>query len=148
MQRRGLAQPGCSDNCMVRLGRSGARNGRTLCRVKRRLRSPHTPRSRDRQEDSVRHVDPIERVSCIRTVPALLECAGLLLQGQGLRGVRSAPRTSSECIQSWLPPRLRCFPGKSTSGCTTRMCRVNASLREKVFSSTQRAQRTFCLRAL
>lgn len=29
------------------------------------------------------------------------------------------------------------LPGKSTSGCTTRMCLVSASLRENVFSSTQ-----------
>lgn len=42
------------------------------------------------------------------------------------------------------PPKLhsrplrRCFPGQSTSGCTTRMCRVSASLREKVFSSVHR----------
>lgn len=35
-------------------------------------------------------------------------------------------------------PRRRCLPGQSTSGCTTRICRVNASLREKVFSSVHR----------
>lgn len=45
-------------------------------------------------------------------------------------------------------PRRRCLPGQSTSGCTTRMCRVSASLRENVFSSVHRWQRTFCLRAL
>lgn len=45
-------------------------------------------------------------------------------------------------------PRRRCLPGQSTSGCTTRMCRVSASLRLKVFSSVHRWQRTFCLRAL
>ena len=50
--------------------------------------------------------------------------------------------------QSWLPPRRLCLPGKSISGWTTRMWRVRASLRENVFSSTHKAQRTFCLRAL
>jgi hypothetical protein len=76
-------------------------------------------------------------------------CSGMwatALQGHNLRG--NTTRMTSGYAQSWLPPRLRCFPGKSTSGCTTRMWRVNASLREKVFSSTQSAQRTFCLRAL
>jgi hypothetical protein len=45
-------------------------------------------------------------------------------------------------------PRRRCLPGQSTSGCTTRMCRVSASLRLKVFSSVQRWHRTFSLREL
>lgn len=45
-------------------------------------------------------------------------------------------------------PRLLCLPGKSTSGCTTRMCLVSASLREKVLSSTHNAHLTFCLRTL
>lgn len=31
-----------------------------------------------------------------------------------------------------------CLPIQSTSGCTTRICLVNASLRENVFSSVQR----------
>lgn len=44
-----------------------------------------------------------------------------------------------------LRPRL---PKLSTSGCTTRMCRVKASLREKVFSSRQYGHLTFCLRLL
>lgn len=35
-----------------------------------------------------------------------------------------------------------------TSGCTTRICRVSASLRENVFSSRHKWQRTFCLRLL
>jgi len=56
--------------------------------------------------------------------------------------------TTKIAAQSWLPPRRRCLPGKSTSGCTTRMWRVSASLRLKVFSSTHSAQRTFCLIAL
>lgn len=41
-----------------------------------------------------------------------------------------------------------CLPTQSTSGWTTRMCLVSASLREKVFSSVHRWQRTFCLREL
>lgn len=45
-------------------------------------------------------------------------------------------------------PRRRCLPGQSTSGCTTRMCRVRASLRLKVFSSVHKWHRTFSLRAL
>ena len=50
-------------------------------------------------------------------------------------------------IYSWAP-RLRCLPGKSTSGCTTRICLVRASLRLNVFSSTHSAHRTFCFRTL
>ena len=49
-------------------------------------------------------------------------------------------------VQS-LPFRF-CLPGQSISGWTTRMCRVSASFREKVFSSVHRWHRTFCLRAL
>lgn len=44
--------------------------------------------------------------------------------------------TAAAVVQSL--PRRRCFPGQSTSGWTTRMCRVSASLREKVFSSVHR----------
>ena len=40
------------------------------------------------------------------------------------------------------------FPASSVSGCTTRMCLVKASLRENVFSSVHRLQRTFNLRLL
>lgn len=46
------------------------------------------------------------------------------------------------------PPRLLDLPGKSASGWTTRMCLVSASLRENVFSSVHKWQRTFCLRLL
>lgn len=45
-------------------------------------------------------------------------------------------------------PRRRCLPGQSTSGWTTRMCRVRASLRLKVFSSVHKWHRTLSLRAL
>lgn len=123
-----------------------------------------------KRPNCVRHIGPcwvgvvhaVERSGRFWNAPTCCGC-----RGHGLRGVRSAPRASSLSLslrrgarmrfvhalqvkgtQSWLPPRLRCLPGKSTSGCTTRMWRVSASLREKVFSSTQRAQRTFCLRAL
>lgn len=58
---------------------------------------------------------------------------------------------SSEVKQSViihsLPLRF-CLPGQFTSGCTTRMCRVSASLREKVFSSVHKWHRTFCFFAL
>jgi len=84
--------------------------------------------------------------ACHRTIAAVLECAPRRCKGTTSAGV--GQHRASGYAQSWLPPRLRCFPGKSTSGCTTRMWRVNASLREKVFSSTQSAHRTFCLRAL
>lgn len=60
----------------------------------------------------------------------------------------SATRLAPTPYAQSEPPLRLCLPGKSTSGCTTRMCRVRASLRENVFSSTQSAQRTFCLRAL
>jgi hypothetical protein len=111
----------------------------------------------------VRHVGPAEWAWCMqsngpgasgmRRRPAAA-AGGTVSAGCGrLRAPLSLSYSmqavrSSRSTQSWLPPRLRCLPGKSTSGCTTRMWRVNASLREKVFSSTQRAQRTFCLRAL
>lgn len=109
------------------------------------------------REDSVRHVDRWDgRAGMQSNGPG---CSGVCrpeaLQGHRLRGgsVGSAPLWSQRSVaqrspQSWLPPRLRCLPGKSTSGCTTRIWRVSASLRENVFSSTHRAQRTFCLRAL
>lgn len=52
------------------------------------------------------------------------------------------PRLPSRpCFTTSAPslfrPR-RCLPGKSTSGCTTRICLVKASLRENVFSSVHR----------
>jgi len=46
-----------------------------------------------------------------------------------------------------LPP-LFPLPPMSTSGWTTLMCRVKASLRENVFSSTHKWHRTLCLRLL
>lgn len=50
-----------------------------------------------------------------------------------------------DLVQDPRRPRL---PIVSTSGCTTRMCRVSASLREKVFSSRHMGHLTFCLRPL
>lgn len=65
--------------------------------------------------------------------------------GRNRRRESARGRTAT---QSWFPPRRLCFPGKSTSGWTTLMCRVRASFLEKVFSSVQSAHLTFCLRAL
>lgn len=66
----------------------------------------------------------------------------------GCLGSWKLDKTCCPVLTQSPPRRDLCLPGKSTSGCTTRMCLVSASLREKVFSSTQSAQRTFCLRAL
>lgn len=90
-----------------------------------------------------------QRRAYCRVFAAVLECTNHACHRCGWNSAALGRRPSSRTLaQSWFPPRLRCFPGKSTSGCTTRMWRVSASLRENVFSSTHSAQRTFCFRAL
>lgn len=73
---------------------------------------------------------------------------GRLRRASDRRGRSQHQHRNYRSSHSWFPPRRRCLPGKSTSGWTTRMCRVRASFRENVFSSTHSAHRTFCLRAL
>lgn len=67
-----------------------------------------------------------------------------LLTRCGKRPMTSVDGNRHDCLiaqasfQADHCPLRRCFPGQSTSGCTTRMCRVSASLREKVFSSVHK----------
>lgn len=103
-----------------------------------------------------------ERVPKRKQIPTIwTRCGALAQSGVGLDVMAShvkkekgfwmiAPIRHGDAGRGKLQslPRRRCLPGQSTSGCTTRMCRVNASLRLKVFSSVQRWHRTFCLRAL
>jgi hypothetical protein len=66
----------------------------------------------------------------------------------GRESADSKHRNRETCVLLHLAFFRFCLPTQSTSGCTTLMCRVNASLREKVFSSVQRWHRTFIFRAL
>jgi hypothetical protein len=59
-------------------------------------------------------------------------------KGMSQKTVSCFPPLSPSLLPAYSLPFRRCLPGQSTSGCTTRICRVSASFREKVFSSVQR----------